>query len=105
MIDLLQNLRNDGWVIKNECLDPNYSSNLFHVIDDAVIWGVMKNEKSIELEFRLFNSLGKRTSNLKDILYCVANSSFETKLYFEKRSSNTWQTDRNDFIRKLNHIL
>jgi len=107
MQDLRQLLLDAGWEIINEKGDSDYSEDIFHVDDEIIIWGLFNRDsnKILELEFRIFDHLGRRSNELNDILYCVLKSDEKLKLYFDKRNSEEWQKGIKAFVNSLKEKL
>ena len=107
MIAIEDSLSNRGWDILNLLKDARYDGDLFHVIevDEMVVWGIRHQRTGYELvlQFCLFDDLGRRTSNLNDILYCQV-ADMDIKLYFSKIKSKEWRTDLRTFIDRLNNV-
>ena len=85
---------------------PGETKNCFEVENELVRWFVMNSEtgKTIELQFHLFDDLGRPTSKLTDILYVVIIG-HNIKFYFERRHLEQWRTNLAEFAIKVNSVL
>jgi hypothetical protein len=85
---------------------PDGVGDLFDVQNEVIRWLVTNdsNQKTLELQFHLFDDLGRPTSKLTDILYAVT-SDRKFKLYFEKRESNEWRYGLSTFVEKIRLAL
>ena len=81
---------------------PHGISDLFDIQNEVIRWLVVdgENEKEIQIEFHLFDDLGRPTTKLTDILYAVT-SNREAKLYFDKRESTEWRDGLAEFVSKV----
>ncbi|MBL5828885.1 hypothetical protein [Serratia fonticola] len=98
MIELKDALEDAGWEVSTE----NSKGDLFYVEDEAVEWILLNEnkEKKRLLRFCLFDYLGRRTTNLSDILY-VEEESLGIELYFKKINTKEWKTTMKDFVSAL----
>lgn len=101
MNDLLAALREVGWVLLGPEAYPEGSDDPFVLHGDGVKWGLASVSGSLlELEFHAFDGLGRRTDQLRDILYCVERSTGR-KLYFEKRDNPEWKANLARFVEQV----
>ncbi|MBC3379008.1 hypothetical protein H8I69_07740 [Serratia fonticola] len=98
MIELKDALEDAGWEVSTE----NSKGDLFYVEDEAVEWILLNEnkEKKRLLRFCLFDHLGRRTTNLSDILY-VEEVSLGIELYFKKINTKEWKATMKDFVSAL----
>ncbi len=78
------------------------ASDLFDVQNEVIRWVVVDGAsgQDIEIEFHLFDDLGRPTTKLTDILYVVTTDR-EAKLYFDKRESTEWRDGLAEFVSKV----
>jgi hypothetical protein len=92
MLELKKMLENEGWEISAEL-------GFLSAHNDKIYWKLrhpkIGNER--ELIFYLFDSLGRRTTDLNDILYVIEENK-KLKLYFEKISSKKWRVSTKKFV-------
>ena len=101
MNQLLVGLQTAGWSLLDFDEFPMGSREPFVLEDEEIVWAIRRADGLVlELEFHAFEDLGRRTSKLRDILYCVERKSRE-KLYFTKIGSRAWATDMPRFVSLL----
>ncbi len=102
MQDLRRSLLNAGWEILNEKGDYRYPEGIYQVDDEVILWGISNRESSkvLELEFYIFGELGRHSTKINDILYCVVKDQ-KVKLYFDKRNTEKWQKGLKNFVNDL----
>jgi hypothetical protein len=101
MNDLLVELQASGWRLLSCEEYPRGNDDPFVMEDDQVKWGLLSSDGNlIGLEFRAFDDLGRRTVDLRDILYCEVIDT-GNKLYFVKRQIPEWKATLSDFVAHL----
>lgn len=85
---------------------PAGMNDLCEVQNEVIRWLVTDGcrEAVAEIEFHLFDDLGRPTIKLVDILY-VVTSDGKAKLYFEKRESAKWRDGLIDFVEAVKSSL
>lgn len=98
MNELLHRLEDEGWEVSGEPL----GDDLFYVAGEQVYWRLKSLRVRVEriLVFQLCDYLGRRTDELRDVLY-VEETTTHSKLYFDKIGSDHWKINLKEFVRSL----
>jgi len=82
------------------------ASGLLDAQGEVVRWIISNKhaKKSLELQFHLFDDLGRRTAKLTDILYVVTGDQ-RLKLYFEKPGSPEWREGLTGILERIKVTL
>lgn len=97
--DILTAFSRLGYELLTAAQHDSSSPDPFSLQDDKIRWALVSPRgEVIELDFYAFDSLGRRTTKLTDILYCT-NAATGDRLYFDKRKNKAWTSNLRVFVR------